>query len=275
MSINLDVVIGTSEYEVDMKAGLDTMQGVSDATCCIAEGVLTEKVPKRQTHKRKVRTTLKRTFKGSYGHMFSLDIFDKKLKNKFNSIGKVVFSELISYFFSEALYNESKDLSPKAQRIVDNLGSNSEKLVQQLRVSSLENIHEITTKFDHDVKIRFRKNKNEQTVLGTFNKSTAKVLQAEESPEKVNLTISVTRLNINTGNGRLLLKDTANTIAFGFGIKYREVDLTAKKLFSENLNKNNGVHRMGWDYLKVIASPIKLRDGKIVKYIIKGFYANE
>jgi hypothetical protein len=275
MSINFDVVIDTPEHSVDMKSGLDTLQGVSDATCCIAEVILTENTPKRQTHKRKIRTTLKQSFKGSYGHIFSLDIFDAKIKNKFNSIGKVVFSELTSYFISEALYIEPKALSLKAQRIVDNLGSNSEKLVKQLRVSSLENIHEISSKFGHDVKIRFRKSRNEQTVLGTFDKTTAKVLQAEESPEELELIVSITRLNINTGNGRLLLKDTANTVAFGFGIKYREVDLTAKKVFSENLDKNNGVHRSKWVYLRITASPIKLKDGKIVKYIVKGFYPDE
>ena len=84
MSINFDVVIDTPENSVDMKSGLDTLQGVSDATCCIAEVILTEKTPKRQTHKRKIRTTLKQSFKGSYGHIFSLDIFDTKIKDKFN-----------------------------------------------------------------------------------------------------------------------------------------------------------------------------------------------
>jgi hypothetical protein len=274
MSVNFDVVIDTQEHSVDMKSGLYTLQGVSDATCCIAEVILTEKTPKRQTHKRKIRTTLKQSFKGSYGHIFSLDIFDKTIQSKFNSIGKVVFSELIAYFISEALYKESKVLSAKAQKIINNLGENSENLVQQLRVSSLENIHEISNKFGHDVKIRFRKSRNEQTVLGTFDKTTAQVLQAKQSPEKIDLTVSITRLNINTGNGRLLLKDTIQTVAFGFGITYTDVDLKAKKLFSENLDENNGVPRLDWTYLKVEASPIKLKDGKIVKYIIKGFYSD-
>lgn len=94
MSINFDVVINTTEDSVDMKSGLDTLQGVSDATRYIAETILGERVPERQTHKARVRTTLKQTFSGSYGQKFSIDIFDDKLQNRFNKIGKAVFSEL-------------------------------------------------------------------------------------------------------------------------------------------------------------------------------------
>lgn len=51
MTINLDLVVETEEDSVDMKAGLDSMQGVSDAVRCVAETILTENIPKRQTHK--------------------------------------------------------------------------------------------------------------------------------------------------------------------------------------------------------------------------------
>jgi hypothetical protein len=276
MSLNLDIVMDTDDYSVDMKTGLETLQGVSDATRCIAETILTESAPpKRQHHKGNVRTTLKQTFKGSYGHVFSIDIFDKNLKNKFNSIGKLTFSELISYFISEALYQEPSDLSTKAQKIIDKLGGNAEKLVQQLRVSSLENIHELSQKFDQNIKIRYRKSRNEQTVLAKFDRTTAKVLQAKESDEKYDITASITRLNIHTGNGRLQLKEANQTIAFGFGIEYREVTLNAKKLFSENLNHNNGLISDKWKFVKITVKPIKLRDGKIVKYIVKGFYEDK
>ena len=65
MSINFDIEIDSPEYAVDMKSGLDTLQGVSDATRTIAESVLTDRVVRRQSYKSKVRTKLKRTFKGS------------------------------------------------------------------------------------------------------------------------------------------------------------------------------------------------------------------
>jgi len=272
MSINLDVVIDTPEHTVDMKAGLDTLQGVSDAVRQISETILTGHTPQRLTHKSKVRTALKQSFKGSYGHVFGLEIFDDILKAKFRSIGRVVFSELISHFLVEALYLESRPLSNRAQKIVDGLGVVVDHLLAQMRVSALENIHEISTKFDHEVKIRFRKSRDEQTVLARFNRETAEVLQAEETDEKVDLMVAITRLNINTGNGRFHLEGEADTVAFGFGIEYRAVKFDAKKVFSENLNHNNGLESKNWRRLKVSATPIKLKDGKVIKYIVKGLY---
>lgn len=279
MTVNFDLVIDTKEDSVDMKAGLDTMQGISDAMRCAAQTILTGKTPKQQWHKGKVRTTLKRNFKGSYGHIFSLDIYDDKLSKKLKSIGRPAFVELISYIISESLYKETNPdtLSPKARKVLDELGDNYNEVVCQLRVSSLSNIHEISSKFNHDVKIRHRISRDKQTVIAQFNQNTAKVLDATEQEETIDLTVNITRLNIFTGNGRLQIKDqdSNETIAFGFGIKYQDIEKTAKRVFSENLNSNNGTHEKEYKYLNIKASPVKLNDGKIVKYIVKGLYRDK
>ncbi len=59
MTIYFDLVIETEDDSVDMKAGLVSMQGVSDAVRCVAELILTEKVPERQSSKSKVSITMK------------------------------------------------------------------------------------------------------------------------------------------------------------------------------------------------------------------------
>ncbi len=269
MSINLDVVVETTEDTIDMKTGLDTFQGVSDATRTIAETLLTEKVPKRNSHKSKVRTELKRSFKGSYGQIFSLEIYDIQAKKNLNRMTQPVFVELLAYFFAESLYREPKALSQKAQTIYEKLGDKAEDLVSQLRVSALENIHEISTKFDHDVRIRFRKNRDNITELSRFTRETSKVLQAKETKEEIDLEVSITRLNIHTGNGRLQLKGASETIAFGFNSAYKNIRLSAKKVFSENLDHNNGLQQEKWSYLKLVGSPVRLNDGTIVKFFIK------
>ena len=272
MSINFDVVIDTEEHEVDMKSGLDTLQGISEATRLISETVLTEHVPQRLSHKSNVRTTLKQSFKGSYGHVFSLDLYDEALEKRFKRIGRQTFTELTSYFISEALYQESNELSKKAAKIIDQLGDKSGNLISQLRISSLRNVHEISTKFGHDVKFRYRQNRNTQTEIAKFNKTTVLSLQAHQVKKLIQVEACVTRLNINTGNGRLLLKGSLETVPFGFGIEYREVVITAKKLFSENLNHNNGIPKDEWKYLRIGVQPVKLQDGKLVKYIVRNFY---
>lgn len=272
MPLNLDIVIETVDYEVDMKAGLETLQGASEATLSIVETLVTGKVALRHRGVSSVRTILKRTFKGSYGQVFAVEISDEELQREYKKIGNATFVELMSYFMKESLYLESDDLSAKAQKIVDSLGDSAEALIKKLRVSSMENLHKVSTKFDHDVKIRYRKSLNEKVVIASFNKSTVLALQATESDKSTDITASITRLNINTGNGRLLLEGADETVAFGFGIEYKEVRLEAKKKFSENLDHNNGIDSSKWKNLKIIARPIKLRDGKIVKYIITGFY---
>lgn len=272
MPLNLDIVIETVDYEVDMKAGLETLQGASEATLSIVETLVTGKVALRHRGVSSVRTILKRTFKGSYGQVFAVEISDEELQREYKKIGNTTFVELMSYFMKESLYLESADLSAKAQKIVDSLGDSAEALIKKLRVSSMENLHKVSTKFDHDVKIRYRKSLNEKVVIASFNKSTVLALQATESDKSTDITASITRLNINTGNGRLLLEGADETVAFGFGIEYKEVRLEAKKKFSENLDHNNGIDSSKWKNLKIIARPIKLRDGKIVKYIVTGFY---
>ncbi len=269
--MNFDVVIGTPDYAVDMKAGLDTLQGVSDTTRTIAESILTGEVPQRKTSKSDVRTTLKKTFKGSYGQTFSLDILDEDLRREQRKIGRAVFAELMTYFMREALYLEMEDISDKAQRIIDGLGATSERLVKQLRVSSMADIHEVSTKFGHDVEFRYRKSFDDRITLAKFDKQTALALQAKPSNETLELLASIRRLNTNTGNGRLQLKGEHETVAFGFSTIYRNVRLATKKKFSQNLDYNNGIENDNWHYLEIKATPIRLQDGRIIKYIVKGF----
>lgn len=274
MAINLDVVIDSDDNTVDMKAGLDSMQGVSDAVRFAAETILTEHTPQRHTHKAKVRTTLKKSFKGSYGHIFSIDINDNDLLKRYRKIGSQTFIELISYFMSESLYQESIALSPKTKEVLESLGETAEDLVEQLRKSALENIHEVSTKFNQNVKIRYRKSRDKITTIASFNRETSKVLTARTLDDPLTIEIMVTRLNIHTGNGRLQLKGSEDTVAFGFGIPYKVVAFQAKKVFSENLDQNNGTPSDKWKYLKIQAKPIKQTDGKIIKYIVTGLYEN-
>ncbi len=272
MTIDLDLVIATKEESVDMKSGLTSMQGVSDAVRCIAEGVLAEKVPERQTSKSNVRTTLKKSFKGSYGQIFSLDIHDEDLKKRLSRIGHAAFVEIIGYFISEALYKEPEPISAKAEKVVDNLGDTAEKIVQQLRVSSLENIHDISIKFNHDVLIRHRINRNRQKLIASFDKNSATALHAAIGTREVDLSVVVTRLNIHTGNGRIQIEGENETTPFGFARSYQEIATRFKKIFSHNLDHNNGITPDKWRYLRIAALPVKLKDGRIIKYIINKVY---
>jgi len=273
MPINFDVVIDTPDPSLDMKAGLETFQGISDATRLIAETILKEHVPQRLSYRGKVRTNLKKSFKGSYGQIFDLEFYDQGLQDKFDRIGKPAFLQLMQYFLNESLYEDqdSNELSPKAHKVLEKLGDVADHLVKKLRMSSLEQIHQVSVKFGYDTRLRFRKSSENQILIAKFDTETVKAIEATEDQEIVDLTVSITRLNIHTGNGRFVEKGKYETVAFGFAAEYRLIRLAAKKLFSENLDHNNGLDQEQWKTLIVSARAIKLRDGKVIKYIVTSF----
>ncbi|MCV4264495.1 hypothetical protein [Pseudomonas capsici] len=275
MAINFDVVIETPDYEVDMKAGLDTLQGISDATRTIAETLLTAKVPQRKNSKSNVRTMLKKSFKGSYGQIFSLDISDEELKKEYRKIGNSTFSELMEFFMKEALDLEVNELSEKAENVVANLGDNAERLVRQLRTSIMRNAHEVSKKFGYDVKVSFRKSSTEKVLVARFDQTTALALEAERSNARETIFAAVRRFNTNTGNGRLQINGGDETIAFGFERVYKDVRFATKKKFSENLDHNNGINIEKWRYLEIEVYPIKLFDGRVIKYVVAGIHEDE
>lgn len=272
MAINFDVIIETPDYEVDMKTGLDTLQGVSDATRTIAETLLTGKVPQRKNSKSNVRTMLKKTFEGSYGQIFSLNISDEELKKEYRKIGNAAFAELMAFFMSEALDLETKELSAKAEKIVESLGDNAERLVRQLRTSIMKDAHEVSKKFGYDVKVNFRKNSVQKILIAEFDETTAHALEAVRSDIRETIIAAVRRFNTNTGNGRLQIQDEEETIAFGFERVYRDVRFATKKRFSENLDYNNGIELERWKYLEIEVYPIKRFDDKVIKYVVAGLH---
>lgn len=272
MAIDFDVVIESGESQVDMKSALDSLQGVSDALRYIGVTVLTGKCTSKLFPSNKVRTDLKHSFKGSYGQVFSLNVYDEILEKEFKKIGKVTFSELVHYFVSESLYLDTDVLSEKALKIINTLGSEAEKLVELLRNSSIENVHTINNNFGHPIKLRHRINRDKQTTLAYFDDKSILALTPVADNVKFDIEANITRLNIKTGNGRLRLKGEEDTISFGFGSNYREVRVAAKKRFSANLDYNNGIHPDRWQFLKLQVTALKLKDGRTVKFLVTGIY---
>ncbi|MBO9528232.1 hypothetical protein C5B72_14160 [Acinetobacter sp. KU 011TH] len=268
MEVNFDLVIGSEDYTVDMQAGLETMHGVSDSTRLISEAILTNKVSTKKTHKSDIRTSLKKTFKGSYGQVFSIETYTKDSTSRLRQIGKDVFAELMAYFLAEAVYQESNELSEKAKKILGELSTPTvNKLLARLR-EPLKDIHKVNKAFDYPVTIRYRRKVNEPpTVLQKFDSITNEALDAIQTVEIIDIEAAVTRLNINTGNGRIQLPDETQTVAFGFGNTFGSTNFEIKKMFSENLDQNMGIDPEFRTYLKFKASPVKLLDSTIVKYI--------
>ena len=272
MLINFDVVVESDDYSVDMHSGLETFRGASEVTKHIAESLLTEHVHQKLNPTSKVRTKLKKSFKGSFGQTFALEFDDPDLNKRFRAIGKGTFTELMSYFINMGLYKNSPKLSAKAEKVLDNLGEVENTLILQLRKSSLMHLHAVSIHHGKSVKFNYRQNSTDKIKLADINRESSYTLQPKTDSTVRVIIASITRFNINTGNGRLLIMGENETVAFGFPTKYKEVRQASKKKFSTNLDQNNGRPNDEWKTLTLEAYTLTLKDKTIIKYFIKGVF---
>lgn len=269
MGIEFDVVMESEDYSVEMNSGLETLLGASETTRRIVETVLTERVPEKLTNNNKVQSRLKKTFQGSFGQRFSLEIEDVKVKRKLRSTGKAVIIELIQHFINEGLYRQPIPLSVKAKKRLKDLEKVEDKLIDVLRKSSFEHLHSLSSSFGRDVKLRYRKNSIDVKSIASINRGSYATLQPKIDRKKFEIIASITRLNIHTGNGRLQLIGSNETVAFGFEQKYHLVPRAIKSKLSNDLDHNNKVAQAQWSTLNLRVHTLKLKSGKIVKYIIE------
>lgn len=274
MEINYDITIQTEESEIDLKAGIETIEGAAETTRCIIETIASQHVPQRQSSKSNVRAKLKHTFKGSYGLRFSIEINDLHDQKSIRKIKKETVAELTTYFINEALYKESNELTDEAKVIIEKLEQNSELLVSQLRVSSLAKLHKVARLFNQNIKLRQIKSHSEKFILGEFTRDSSHILDAKATKESLIISAGITRFNIYTGNGRLLPKDSNETVAFGFKSNYKDIKMKTKKIFSENLDYNNGLDSEKMKNINLEVTPIKVHNDKVVKYIINKIIKN-
>lgn len=269
-SLDLDLLINTPDkvHEVDMKTGLSTMQGISDAVRTIAETVVTKNIPEKKSPKNKIRTSMKNTIFGSYGLVFSLDAY-ADAKESFHLIGKSVIVELIEYYLAEALDTDSKKLSLKAEKIRDELGNSSIELISILRGQMLKDAHKVTQHFGYSTNLRYRIKKDKIQTLQTFDENTYASLVPKENKQIQTLEVAITRFNRFTGNGRLQVKGNEDTQAFGF-LGYKTVENYLRKKVASNLSNNTGLgDNQEMEFLKIECYSYERRDGKVMKYMIK------
>jgi len=203
MNIKFDFLIDSEEFSIDMKTGLESLEGVSDTFRLIGEALLTDDVADRKTHRNDVRTNLEKNFKGSYGQIFSLEPHDKDAILALRKMGKDTFVELVEHFISEALYEDPKELSPEALEVLENLSNRTIKLLMKKLRNPLRTLHKIHRAFGYSLKIRYRKYGKDPILIQNFDAETYEALNAVEENEIIDIQAAVTKINVHTGNGRI------------------------------------------------------------------------
>ncbi|ELK1816758.1 hypothetical protein RUV71_001880 [Vibrio cholerae] len=273
MIVNLDIVIGSPDNEIDMQYGLETLKGTSDVVSIAAEAILRARVPEKRTHKSDARTKLKQSFTGSYGQKFSIEILDKKLQSRLRKIGTDTFLEVLSYFVLEALYLDTGQLSHEAEALVEELSDITDKLVDRLK-EPLVDTHKIANYFNYDIKLRQRKKGlPEPKELLLFNKSTAKnITDAQISDIEEEMDVVIVRFHSITGNGRFYIKAQEEIESFGFASKVLAVKDEMRKAITSNLHKNNTLPPEDGESMRVKVKRVALPTGKVIKYLITGIH---
>ncbi|HCT3810711.1 TPA: hypothetical protein ACXP7C_004961 [Klebsiella variicola subsp. variicola] len=267
MKVSYDVVIKSGDQEVDMEYGLDTLSGTAEVTCLLAEAILRKKIIKRRTHVNPARAVLKQSFKSSYGQNFDLIINEPALIAELKKMTRSVFSEVMGYFISQSLYLETKELSPKATAIIEDLGDIEDELIERLR-QPLVRMHRINLQKNFNIELNYKKPAGEQ-VVASLNTSTATNLtqsKIQQGQEIINAVI--TRFNARTGNGRLVIEGEDDTVAFGFYMPLKSIPGPQKRMISLNLHNNNG-RQDDFSYLKLTVSKVVIKNGDVVKYLIR------
>ncbi|XIU40450.1 hypothetical protein AB2H91_17585 [Escherichia coli] len=98
-----------------------------------SRGNTQKKIIKRRTHVNPARAVLKQSFKSSYGQNFDLIVNEPELAAELKKMTRSVFSEVMGYFISESLYLETKELSPKAAGIIEELEEIEDELIDRIR----------------------------------------------------------------------------------------------------------------------------------------------
>ncbi|WFX57479.1 hypothetical protein NFK08_17230 [Enterobacter roggenkampii] len=267
MNINFDIVIDSKEHQVDMDYGLKTLAGTSRVVSTLAEAILKQEVSERRTSVNDIRTQLKQSFKSSYGQNFCIEINDPVLKRKLKRIGNDVFCEVMSYFIAESLFLEPNKLSAGATVIVAELENIEDKLIDVLR-RALVDMHKITAMNSFNVELN-HKPRGDRTRIAMLTPKTAQhITETEEGKREYQITVIFTRFNSMTGNGRLIVQGDDQTTAFGLAKGLRHVPLDFKKKITENLHRNNGLHKDNWHYITLTVHDLKLGSGEVVKYFI-------
>lgn len=269
MDIDLEAVVDTPDASVDMKSGLETFQGMSDAARKIAISFANDKVLQRINYKSDIRTRMKHSFRGSYGLRFSIEVLGRKEQAAINEMGKDTLVELISYTMTAARYGKVRKLSKRAAYVINNMRMSELELIEEIRSSCMRKIHKVPAKFNQDVVLNYRVRGADAIQLAKFNKKSALLLTPIHDARELRVSAAISRLNINTGNGRLTPAGEKDTFAFGFSGDYANINVNLKKLFSENLDYNNGVPSNQRKFIEFFAQTIRLKDDKIVKYIIR------
>ncbi|WP_049612100.1 hypothetical protein [Yersinia mollaretii] len=268
MKVSLDLVINSGEADVDMDYAIETLLGTSKVISIVSEAVLGGKVVSKRYASNPVRNKLKHSFTGSYGQCFDLVISDTKMIDNLKRMGRSVFSEVISYYIYDALYLETKNITPKALDIIKKLESIEEDLTTKIR-NPLIDMHTISAMCGYSIDLNYRKPGEKQKLASLDHGTSKNITDLHESAKTHTIEAIITRFNTFTGNGRLLVKGDKTTTSFGFTKAFKYVTEGQKKKITANQHENNTVSEENRKNIKLLVKNLSISTGEVIRYRVE------
>jgi len=271
VNLDMDVVIGHNQAnfsELEMGSGLKAFNGASDLTQIVSNTILDESIPKKITSIHGMMNVFKHTFDGSFGQHFNLRIEDPEKIRRFNEIGKISFFDAMGYYIDKAMGIEKNLTNKKTYDLVQHLKPLEQGLLIRVQ-DPIYNLHRTVEKQHYNVLLR-RRSDTKHFVISKMNEDTLYNINLEvESDSPVEELAIITRFNMLTGTGRLLLDRQAESIPFKHALNWDHVLQSQKNKFSRNLDVNNRGGKDSFVPLRITANELIDHIGELKMYIIK------
>lgn len=271
INLDMDVVVGHEQDdfdELEMNSGTKVFSGASDITQITASTILDISVPKKSTSIHGLRNMFKHTFDGSFGQHFNLRIEDPEKIARFGEIGKTVFFDVMSYYIAKGMGINHILSSDGSIALVEELEPLERQLLMRIQ-DPIENMHRTVEKQGYNVLLR-RRTLHREFVIAKMDTSSLYNINVEyESPQPIEEDVIITRFNMLTGTGRLLLDRKADSVAFRHALNWDHVLQSQKNKFSKNLDVNNRGGKDAFIPIRISANELKDHIGELKTYIIK------
>ena len=238
MKIPMDVTIGSGEAEfeeLDFYYGAKAIEGTSEVVSLVADTILNRTLTKQIPSIEGIRANFKKSFVGSFGQRFELNITGTEQVRVLEWLGEDGFFQIMQHYIGQAVGVDYEITNPIALSWANTYIEDDVDLIQKIR-NPLLRLHKPIERQGYKIKLNKRR-----TTISTFNDSTFQYLSHEiTEAEPVTIAAVITRFNKLTGTGRLILGADEKSISFAPARSWRIFPQRQRKFFSRNLDLNNG-----------------------------------
>lgn len=270
MKIPMDVTISTGANEfqdLDFYYGAKALEGTSEVVALVAHTILNETLTKQVPSIEGIRANLRKSFVGSHGQKFELEIFGSEQLRVFRYIGKEGFFQIMEYYIGLATGVSSEITKDSAIRWERSYIKDDVDLIKRIREPLLR-IHKPIENQGYKVKI----NRGKKTV-SEFNEKTLEYIAHEvQDTKSIIIEAVITRFNSLTGTGRLLTDENLPSVSFSPKNQWKTFQFKQRKIFSKNLDRNNASEEflpIRLEVLKVTGTQNTIKHYRVIRVVLE------